>query len=348
LRQQLDLSDLVAQSLNNIGFCQYQLGAFDDALVYWQQAEAAYAKLEDRSGALQATQSIGLLEIARGHFDLARQRLQNSLRTAQDHQLPEETAVAHVYLGELALAEGRFGDALGEADNARAAFARRQDERGLAEAALLRARAALALGDAAAASAAVAPLAAAQLNSEQRALAALTRGRLALLEGDAATATRELDAAAHAAELAHSGVLALETGVARLHLQLAAGDLAAARKSLPALRESVRRTHHVPLRLAVLEGDAAVALRSGDRAAAAAAYREALDLLRRAGAWRDAAPLHALGAVALAAGAEAQAAHDAAAVARRQLLEAAPADARAGLERELARREREEIGHERP
>ena len=40
LRQQLDVPDLVAESLNNVAFCSFQLGQFDNALVYWQQAAA--------------------------------------------------------------------------------------------------------------------------------------------------------------------------------------------------------------------------------------------------------------------------------------------------------------------
>ena len=75
LRQQLDLPDQVAESLNNVGFSSFRLGQFDNALVYWQQAESLYRKLDDNNGLLRVEQSIGLLDIARGHFAAARERL---------------------------------------------------------------------------------------------------------------------------------------------------------------------------------------------------------------------------------------------------------------------------------
>jgi tetratricopeptide (TPR) repeat protein len=346
IRQQLDLPDAIAQSLNNVGFANFQLGAFDDALVYWQQAQAAYEKREDSVGALRVRQSIGLLEIARGHFDVARQRLEESLRTAQDQQLPEELAVAHTYLGELALTEGRYADAYASADAAAQAFARRNDRRGRDESALLRARVSLALGNRAAADAVLGAFKPEELSTEQGVMLSLAQAQRAALGGDRDKATQLLADATKAAVEAHNDTLAQEAGLARLRLALAANDLAQARELLPALRKAVQ--HAVPLKLTLLELETALALRGNTGTEAATRYREALNLLHGVERWRDAHFLHALGAEALQAGAEAEAARSAAAATRAQLLADAPADARAGLQQELDRRWREESGHESP
>ncbi|TLY50974.1 MAG: tetratricopeptide repeat protein, partial [Gammaproteobacteria bacterium] len=158
---------------DNVGLTYYRLGEFDNALVYWQQALAAYEKLEDRPKKLRIDQNIGLLEIARGHFDVARKGLDAALRAAEDHQLPEEQAVTSTYLAELALAEGRHADALGYAQHAGEIFARRADKRGMIEAQLLAARTQLELGNAAAAKEALAPIALGELGAEQHAIALL-------------------------------------------------------------------------------------------------------------------------------------------------------------------------------
>src|SRR6185312_7166455 len=147
IRRQLDDPALIAESLDNIGFSSYQLGKFDDALVYWQQALALYQKVDDHRGALHVEQSIGLLDIARGHFSSAQDRLQESLRKAEDSQLPEEVAAAEVNLADLYLLEGRLADAQTAADRAQQFFSRRSDERGEVESNLSKARVALALGD---------------------------------------------------------------------------------------------------------------------------------------------------------------------------------------------------------
>src|SRR5581483_490820 len=143
MRQQLDLPEAVAESLNNVGYCAYHMGDFDNAGVYWQQALAQYQKIDDKNGTLHVTQSVALLDLARGRFAMARKRLEDSLRTAEEHQLPEEEAVANVSLAEVALVEGRYADAAAAAGRAAQIFARRSDRRGSAEAALLQARTAL-------------------------------------------------------------------------------------------------------------------------------------------------------------------------------------------------------------
>lgn len=337
LRQQLDQPSLLAQSLNNVAFCYFQLGETDNAAVYWQQALASFRQIDDREAALQVTQSMGLLEINRGQYAAAGQRLDASLREAQDLQLPEEIDVAQVYLGELALAEGRSGDALAAATAASAGFQKRIDPRGRVEADLLAARAALFLGNAAGAQAALDAVDADKLGAEQRAQYLLARSRLSLLTAaDTATAAGQLADAEKAADEAGNVALRLEARIEHAHRALASAGGAAA--LIDELVVEATRRGQAPLRLAVIELELRRGLR-GNTAAAVARYREAQSLLRQLGRWNGAARVHELGARVLErAGhkAEAEAAASAAARARAQLVEAAPPALREPFAQRLA------------
>jgi tetratricopeptide (TPR) repeat protein len=299
---------LLAQSLNNVAFCYFQLGETDNAAVYWQQALASYQQIDDREGALHVIQSMGLLELSRGHYAEARQRLDASLQQAQDLQLPEEIDVAQVYRGELALAEGRSADALAVAAAAAVGFERRSDQRGLSEARLLLARGHVFLGDAAGAEAALQTIDAAQLSPEQQASLQLARSRLALLKGDAATAAAALAEAERVADAAHNTALLLEARVDKVRRALQAGAGASIDAQLRALVEEAERRGQAPLRLSVIELELRRGLDRG-QAAPVARYREAQNLLRQLGHWSGEAQLHALGARVLTqAGASAEAA----------------------------------------
>ncbi|MFI4969248.1 MAG: protein kinase [Lysobacterales bacterium] len=343
LRQQLEVPNLVAESLNNVGFSSFRLGQFDNALVYWQQASALYRKLDDNDGMLRIEQSIGLLDTARGHFADARERLQVSLRSAEDHQLSEEASAGHVDLAELSLAEGRYADALEHAERARQIAARRSDLRTQAEANLLEARTACALGDIAGIDAALAAIPYDKINDDQRAIFLLAGARRAELSGDRPAARAKLDAAATAAAAAHSGKVALEIRLQRIRLALADGNAAAATKELQAIHTDDTQLGEVPVRLEWLELEIATALRSHDLAGAARRYREALPLLKGAGRYAGATFLHRAGARALAGSPpESAAANAAAASAQAQLLADAPPDARPRLQERLTRRLRDE------
>src|SRR5438876_1065739 len=71
-----------------------------------------------------------------------------STHSATAPQLPEEAAVADVSLTGLSLLEGNDTAGQDSVEQAAKVFARRSDERGLAECAVLRARVAIALGQA--------------------------------------------------------------------------------------------------------------------------------------------------------------------------------------------------------
>jgi tetratricopeptide (TPR) repeat protein len=344
LRQELNLPPLVAESLNNVGFASYNLGDFDNALVFWQQALASYRKIDDASGALHIEESIGLLDIARGRFAAARERLAAALQAAEDHQLPEEAAVAHTYLGQLDVFEGRYADAATSAQHAAEIFARRSDQRGQAEAALLQADITLALGDSEGADRILQALQPDRLSAEQKIAFLLASARRARSAGDAATASRQLDAA-RAAAGSVAGNLDVRVQLEGVRLALAKNDNAGAARALAALRGASLRIGEVPLRLQWLQLEVAAALRAGKAADAAARYREALPILKTTGRWADAVLLHRLGARALAGRrSEADAARAAADAQQAQLLADAPPAAREDLRRHLDARWRAESG----
>lgn len=347
LRQQLKTPTLLAQSLNNVAFCYFQLGETDNAAVYWQQALASYQQIDDREGALHVIQSMGLLELSRGHYAEAGQRLDASLQQAQDLQLPEEIDVAQVYRGELALAEGRSADALAAAAAAAAGFERRADQRGLNEARLLLARGHVFVGDAAGTEAALQNIDPSQLSPEQQAGLQLARSRLAGLKQDAAGAAAALAEAERIAAAAHNTALLLEARVDKVRQALESGQGAAADAQLAGLVQEAERRGQAPLRLSVIE----LELLRGLSAAKPplGRYREAQNLLRQLGRWSGEARLHALGARVLArAGedAEAAAAANAAARARERLLAAAPEPLRSQFRQVLAQRSLENRTHE--
>ncbi len=345
LRKQLDEPALVAESLNNIGFCSYQMGDFDNASVYWQQALAQFQKLDNQNGALHVSQSMALLDIAMGRFGMARERLEKSLRTAEDHQLPEEAAIANLSLTDLSLIEGRLTDATVSADRAEQIFVRRADERGQNEARLQQARVALATGNIANVDRILGTISLQQLNTEQRANYLFATARRAALTRDFADAATKLDAAAAAAAAAHSGSLGTYIQLERIRLALAEGNIALAARQLATLRKQTTQLGEIPVRLAWLQLELAAALHDGGSTEALTHYREALSLLKSSGRYRDAVLIYQLGERLLKANsAEALAAHTAAETARAQLLADAPAASRDSLQQLLLQRWQEYSG----
>ncbi len=129
---------LIGESLLNIGYAYYQLGDFNNADVYWQQANEHYAKLDEISGQISAQQNLGLVYTMRGEFDKARAAYQTSLQRAEANQANEERAVSLMGLAEQEFLEGRINLALKNIEAAEPFFKTREDARGLQEVALLR------------------------------------------------------------------------------------------------------------------------------------------------------------------------------------------------------------------
>jgi len=311
----------VAESLNNLGFSQFALGDYDSAAAFWGQSLDAYGKLDDNEGRLRAQQNLGSLETARGNWKRAHELLEASLAGAEKAQMLEETAVSRFYLAQLALDEGRIGDALDMLDRASALFAERKDQRGSIDALLLRANALYAAGARAQASQALGsqPQLLAGATTEQLAGAELL---LASLAPDAAARQAALGKAAKAAQASGLQVMQLRVAIAR-------GEAAGA-----SLDEDTRRLGNLSLRLEWLEAAMRAELAAGGNAAATVAkYRLAQEALRGHEQALLAPALHALGARAFADAGDAKSAAQSRAqaqAAHARILNALPPALRAG------------------
>lgn len=263
----------IAQSLNNIGFADYQLGLYDDAQVYWQQAADAYAQLGSDTGRIRIEQNLGLLATARGDWPQARTRLEASLADARRLQMVEEAAVSHRNLAELDLLQGHVADALEQARLAAELFRQREDQRGQADAGLLRAQALLAAhadDEAASLLDTLAPLLEGG-SGEQRATAQLLHAQLHERSGRSREAAAALDAAARLAQASGARALQLQIEVERARLSGHATD---------DLGQRIRALGHAGLRLAWLEWRMRAALAEGRPREALDAHAEANALLR--------------------------------------------------------------------
>jgi tetratricopeptide (TPR) repeat protein len=298
LRQ--DVGGDVAESQNNVGHAYYQIGEFDNALVYWQQAESEYARLQDRAGALRARQSLAMLEVARGDWTRARSTLEATRREAESNQLAEEHAMAVIQLALIDRLQGRIDAALLGAEQSSRLAQVRGDQRLLVEAALERAATLLFAGDWDGAEAALASVEVSTASAEQAAIHALRRGQLALGRGELDAAASDLELAATRALESHSQPVAIETELARAELAAQNGrsaDAAAARE-----RAAAALARFAPVPLALLAAETRL------RTEAGAGYDEALALLRRAPDYgRSVAIQHAAARAFLAAGRREQA-----------------------------------------
>jgi eukaryotic-like serine/threonine-protein kinase len=299
--QQVDDAQGVAQALNAIGFAHFQLGSYDDAQSYWQRAASNLAGLGD-TGRVRVQQNLGQLATARGHWQQAAQLQHDALAEAQRRQMPEETAVSHRHLAELALLQGDLIGARDQADQAIALFRRRDDRRGEADTRLLRARTLLAAGATAAATRELDAMpAGADRSREQRAREAIVRAELALWAGQ----TRPAQVA-----LAQAQPLADSSGVRELQLRLALLRAWLDPRAVAGLDADTAALGNAELRLDWLILAMRQALATHDAAAALRAYREAKTWMRGS-PMLAAAYVHVLGARAERLAGDAAAATDA-------------------------------------
>lgn len=298
LRQTGDDSRMTGESQINVGYAYYQLGEFDNAQTYWEQATATYGLIDDRSGIVRAREGLGLAEIARGDWTHARALLESSLAESESLQMAEERTSGQSNLAEIDRLEGRMSSAIALATQAQQAFEQREDLRGMVEMQLLKSAVQCDLGDWTAAAQALMGIdATAVANGEQASLYAWRQGEIALGQGDFQASLKAADLAIERAAKAHSYGSEL---TARL---LRARALAALKRPKDALAELKRvddglaRYASVPLRLLLAETSLQV-----DGASADTIYREARALLARLPSYGRAFQLHARAATSLSSG----------------------------------------------
>jgi tetratricopeptide (TPR) repeat protein len=288
----------VGNALINVGFSYYQVGEFDNAEVYWKQAAATYARIEDKSGTVNAHLSLGLAQIARGDFGAARASLEGSLREAEELQLAEARVIGLANLAELDRIEGHIDSAARHADEALDLFRKRDDPRGSTEMKLLRSRILCDVGDWTGATAALEGLGADTVaNGEQASLLAWRRGEIAFGRGDTKAALAGADEAIAGAQKAHSYGSELSARLLRARALSRQDKSTEAARELASVRSGVARYASVPLRLALAETELQVVPQKG-----AATYREVRALLARLPGYGRAFLIHAFAAAALRRG----------------------------------------------
>lgn len=331
--QQIGEKGGTAQALNDIGFALYQLGAYDDAQAYLVQSAKAYDELGDQTGVIRTQQNLGLLAIARGQWNEARRQLEASLSAAEKQQMLEEAAVSRRNLAELELQQGHIDAAIEQATKAEKLFREREDLRGAADAGLLRVQVLLAVHANAEARKALSDLteAIAQASTEQHGIAALLQTELATRSGDRVAATKAI---AQARDFARA------SGVQHLQLQVALKEPQPPVAQAPLdLDRATATLGNIPLRLRYLLTQMQLAAARSDDKKLAAAYREALPLLRR-GDYVDAWMLHELmrSACADSAGQVSPSCGEAANAALGKFRSRIPVALRAGFDRTLPAR----------
>ncbi|HKE48671.1 MAG TPA: tetratricopeptide repeat protein, partial [Rhodanobacteraceae bacterium] len=285
----------VGSSLLNVGFAYYQVGEFDNAEVYWNQAASTYAKATDHVGIVRAKQSLGLAETARGNFKLARDVLDESLTHAEELQMAEERSNSLANLADLDRIEGKLGSALERAKRAYDQFKQREDSRGTVEMQLLEGAALRDAGDWDAAEAAIAGLnESAVENSEQAALEMSLRAEIELGQGKIDDAVASAAKAVATATDAHSFGTELAARLVHARALLAQKKPKDAAKELAAARAGIAKYASTPLRLALAE----TALEVGG-VDALPDYRAARAELARLTSYARAFEIHALAARAL-------------------------------------------------
>jgi tetratricopeptide (TPR) repeat protein len=235
LRQSAGDNLKTAEAGINVGYAYYQLGEFANAEAYFLESERAYVAAEDARGMVMAAQNLALIDAAAGRIEAARARLTASIASAEPAQMSEEAAVSRVALADLLRLAGRSADALAELERAARGFEARGDDRGAAEAALVRALVFADLADWEAAEVALAPLRESPpAHREQNAKLALLEARVAYGRGDLASAAEHLGAARAAAEAARSTPTLARTHLIEARLALQRGERERARAALAA------------------------------------------------------------------------------------------------------------------
>jgi tetratricopeptide (TPR) repeat protein len=297
LRQTQGDMRLIGESQINVGFAYYQLGEFDNAQTYWQQATATYDSIDDRYGMVHARESLGLAKIARGDWAEARLSLESSLAEAESLQMAEERTISLSHLAELDRLEGRMQSALTRAMDAQRAFEKREDLRGVVEMKLLLSAIRRDLGDWQGAALALQGVDATSTNGEQASQYAWRQGEIALGQDDPTAALKAADLALERAAQAHSYSSELTARLLRARALAALKRPNDALAELKRVEDGVARYASVPLRLLLAETSLQV-----NGASADSVYRETRALLARLPSYGRAFQLHARAATSLRSG----------------------------------------------
>ncbi|MDC9511619.1 tetratricopeptide repeat protein, partial [Pseudoalteromonas sp. Angola-4] len=108
IRINLSNQMLQAESMNNIGFMYYMLLNHEHALVYWQQAEQLFQRIQFPIGIIHVQQNLAQIELSKGNWRNAFHLFNNTLKDASALNSVEETIVAKSYLAQLGFLQGGF------------------------------------------------------------------------------------------------------------------------------------------------------------------------------------------------------------------------------------------------
>ncbi|MGE4072620.1 MAG: protein kinase [Lysobacterales bacterium] len=282
----------IGQSQINVGFAYYQLGEFDNAQTYWQQAMASYQQADDRIGMVHARESLALAETASGAWEQARGSFDHILVESESLQMAEERSIAQAGLAELDRLEGRMVSALDNAGKAMMAFRQREDARGISEMTLLQAAVFCDLDDWAQAASTLATLSPEDAASgEQASLYDWRRGEIALGQGQPDLALGAADAAIASASEQRNLGNELAARLLRTRALMSLKRTPEALQELNTVRKGRARYASVPFRLLLAETELEV-----DIASKTATYQEARALLARLPDYGRAFRIHALAA----------------------------------------------------
>jgi eukaryotic-like serine/threonine-protein kinase len=195
----------VAEASLNIGFAMLHTGNFKDASMHLEYGERTFVANDDRAGIVRSLQLLAVVNLARGEFDIARQRLQRAITLAEEVNLSEERAVLYLDTAELERMQNNFAKALSDGNKALLSFKQRKDTRGIIEAQLSIAASYRDAGNWPNVETTLAAIAVADIyNMEQAALVAVRQGELSLHKKEFAKALASAEKALADAHVAHS------------------------------------------------------------------------------------------------------------------------------------------------
>jgi CHAT domain-containing protein/Tol biopolymer transport system component/Tfp pilus assembly protein PilF len=118
LAEQNGLKSQLAVLYNNYGFWAREYGAIDDSLKFFDIALKYDEALKSKSGIAYDQRNIALSTILKGDFNRARELLNTSLESSEKLTLIYNILYCHFGLGDIALRERKFNEAISELNKA--------------------------------------------------------------------------------------------------------------------------------------------------------------------------------------------------------------------------------------